>query len=159
MPGFWDRAQFDPSVLEAKKEQNYISGALILLCRQLKLKVRVSELKGSGFKWFHENFPDFPVHMEAVKEKLNIVDFWVRPTKTKPWKAFFDLSSELRKPALGVILQIPSVGYGVLHTGWSLPAVPGYTRMERRSAASDQRGLILETVPGFAASALSVWQP
>lgn len=159
MPGFWDRAKFDPTVLKLKGDQRYISNALVLLCRQLELKVRVSELRGSGFKWFHENFPSFPVHMEAVKDKVDIVDFWTRPTKTEAWKSFFGLSEELKKPVLGVMLQVPRVGYGVLHTGWSLPAAPGYTRMERRSATSDKRGLILETVPGFVASVSSVWQP
>jgi hypothetical protein len=145
--------------MELKKEQNFVSGALILLCRNLKLEFQTSELRGQGFGWFHENYPSFPVHMEAIKTTLDVIDFWLKPTKTKAWEEFFNLSEELQKPALGVMIRVSGVGYGVLHTAWMLPMVPGYTRMERRSATSDRRGLILDTVPAFAESARAVWQP
>jgi hypothetical protein len=160
MPGFWDRAKFDPKVLELKQEQNHATQALILFCKHLKLDFKASDLHGEGFGWLHENYPTLPVHMEVTKEKLNVVDFWLRPTTTSAWRAYFDLAAELRVSApLGMMLQISGVGFGVIHTGWNLPAAPGHTRMERRSATSDHRGLILETLPSFAESVLKVWQP
>jgi len=158
VPGFWDRSRFNPTAQELKRQQNFTSGALILLCRKLELDVRVSELRCEGFGWFHENYPDFPVHMEALKETINLPEFWTKPTKTDAWKAFFDLYEELQKPALGAILRVAGVGFGVFHTAWHLPSAPGHTRMERRSAISDKRGLILETMPAFVEATKSVWR-
>ena len=160
MPGFWDRAKFDPKVLEIKQEQNHVSSALILFCKHLGLDFKVSDLRGEGFGWLHEHYPSLPVHMEAIREKLDVVDFWLRPTTTPAWRAYFDLAAELRVAgAMGAMLQISGVGWGVIHTGWNLPMAAGHTRMERRSATSDHRGLILETLPSFAESVLKVWQP
>lgn len=159
MPGFWNRAGFDPNTLEMKAEQSHASKCVILLCKNLGLGLAAAEIRDGGFAWFHRNFPSFPVHMESTREKLEVLDFWNKPTNTKVWDIFFTLSEELKAPALGLMVPIHKVKMGVLHTGWTLPGVPGHTRMERVSAKSETRGLILDTLPGFCASALKVWRP
>jgi hypothetical protein len=131
---------------------------MVALCKSLELDPPPRHARDEGFMWFRENYPDFPVFMEARKTEVDLLHMFTRPTATEAWSAFLDTVEEYKKPCVGIVAQAVGVGFVVFHNAWHIPAVPGFTRMERRVAGRD-RGVILEPVAGFAACTREVWSP
>jgi hypothetical protein len=107
-----------------------------------------------GFDWFRENFPTFPVYMEAKhKEPLDLIDVFEAFSKTKPWAALMAIIDNYGASQAGVIVRATAgdrkmPGLWVLHTGWALPSVGGQPRLTYRAKAND-RGVIVERLESF----------
>ncbi len=118
-----------------------------------------------GFQWFREHYPGFPVYLESkYKEPLDLIDVFMAFTKTRPWAELMALIDNFGNGQSGVIVKATAgarnmPGLWVLHTGWSLPSVPGQPRLTFRAKANDQ-GVIVERLESFMLSVKrSGWTP
>jgi hypothetical protein len=158
MPGFWNREHLSTKALEAKSEVSFSGRAVGALCKALEVEPPTRDVRGEGFVWFRENYPDFPVFMESRKTEIDLLHMFTKPTTTDTWSTFLDVVEEYQRPYVGLMVQAVGMGFVVFHNAWHIPAVAGYTRMERRIAGRTE-GVILEPVAGFAACVKAVWTP
>lgn len=159
--GMINRSEIQQEALEVGSEMRFAAASVTALCKALKvsLPTKASRDRDFGFNWFRDAYPGFPVFMEGINSELNLVEFWVAPTRTEVWDSYFKLLGEYRRETMGLIVVCKGVGKLVLHNAWSLNPVPGHTRLERRNRVDKTKGLVVESVEAFAESVLQVWSP
>lgn len=130
------------------------------VCAYFEIDIQgVKEDAEFSLNWFHQNFPTFPVRMEARKLSINVEKFFSAMTKTEAFMVLMDLIVENEDRP--VALLVPAYGQGlfVLHNCWLLESVPGFTRLIRVANSKD-KGVIFEPIEAFLESVKrSGWRP
>jgi hypothetical protein len=101
--------------------------------------------RGSGLEWFRDEYPDFPLHLETRREKIDVARIFHNMIKGKPWKTYIQVLEEHDFGRVGVVMSAFNSRLYVFHNWWNLPPAAGYTRMTRR-ASSGYSGTIFETL-------------
>lgn len=110
-----------------------------------------------GFGWLRENYPSFPVYLEAsYKNPIDLIDVFEAFTKTKPWLELMAILDNYGAREAGVVVKATAgqrkmPGLWVVHNAWSISPAPGQPRLIYRALAVDQ-GVMVERLESFMSS-------
>lgn len=140
----------------AKSEQRFGAKALKKICSFYSIDCYESRHEADfGFGWFHTNYPDFPVFLEARHGQFSWDDILDRLTTTKPWKELLELiETSGRKrarhglPYVGILMQAKKHGIWVFHTATFLEQQMGHSRVTHQ-ARTRERQILVDPFEGF----------
>ena len=153
MPGFIDAVRkYSEDEGAARSHGAFVYKSLKVVCKHFDIVPPGRDWDSRlGFSWFHEQYPDFPVRLEASKYKISLEDLFLRPSRMEVWQELRvqveEHDSDIH--AFGVI--VPSKkGLYVLHDWRHGPFVSGYTRVEHK--IDDDHTFVFESVKAFCES-------
>ncbi len=147
---------------QAERAGAFQQKALLQFCTHVGIEVKHVRYKEEfGFAWLHKEYPTLPVLMDSrpLKEPVSFMKLAKAMTKSEVWSTYFQVLNETTKSHVGLIVKTKNLGWHVMHNNWSLPPTPGFVRITRVSAATDEQGIIFESLPSFCTSLRRRWAP
>ena len=147
----------------ANSEHSFTARALFDLLKLYGQPVHPARKKDSefGFGWFHEQFPSFPVYLEARRTVIDLNEVVCNMAKLPQFEELMALMEEVGREHCGIILRA-SMGKAlaplwIIHAAWNLDHPPGRIRFLFRAKSKD-RGIVVERLDSFVESVkLSGW--
>jgi hypothetical protein len=145
---------------KAHSHQLFATKAIKRVCAYFDITLNYSDLDEEfGCGWFNHNYPKFPVYLDAKNIKVEVGPLFRSITKTAAWTELISLLESIGGVCGGVIIPVTGQGLFVAHNWWTIPEVPGFTRLVRKASATDQ-GIVIEPLESFLEGVkLSGWCP
>ena len=146
---------------KAQSHQLFATKAIKRVCQFFEISVSHSESNSEEFGcgWFNENYPTFPVYLDARNVKVEVGGLFRAITKSPAWTELMSLLESVGGTRAGVIIPISGHGLFIAHNWWNIPEVPGFTRIVRKATQAEM-GIMIEPLESFLEGVkLAGWQP
>lgn len=135
---------------KAQSHQQFATKAIKRVCQYFEITVNYSDIKDAEFGcgWFNENYPTFPVYLNARNVKVEVGQLFRAITKSPVWIELIAHLESIGDVRGGVIMPVNGQGLFIAHNWWGIPEVAGFTRLVRKASSSDM-GIIVEPLESF----------
>lgn len=118
-----------------------------VLCRYFDVKPDLYDPL-FGLNWFKDRY-QLQFHLDAQNISVDVDKLFRAMTKTPAWKAYMDLLNMYDFGICALVVTYKLQGLYVFHNHLTLTPVAGHTRLFRRAASSDLKGVIFEPFEAF----------
>lgn len=151
MADFLARAQKNVVRLQAASDHNFSKRALCKFCEGFLIDVSTQKHDSEfGFGWFHDEYPHFPLRLEAKRTEIALDKAAKDMTKAWFWNVYIGLLEQTTYDHLAMFAPIVKGGLYVVHNHLSLAAAPGFSRIVH--TGHNETGVIVESVDAFVAA-------
>ena len=150
------RLQLAHEMQSVESEHAFARRVLVVISGHFDFKIPKDDPE-IGMGWFHENYPSFPVKLEARNVTIESANEALKSLiKSDIWEAYKEVLHLHDFGTCGVVLRFSRTrNLWVIHNGWRLDMIPGVPRLVHPS--TDGGGSVFEPLDAFLKSVKKVW--